>query len=120
MWMSSIDTPPPFVQADADVKEEKTTVERNLENIKERIATAARNIARKNKERDDIKNALDAQRNQLVERLRSANNWCGVYERRLAHLQQEEAGYRLLNDIRLGKIIPIVAENGTVADVTFS
>ena len=32
----------------------------------------------------------------------------------------EEAGYRLLNDIRLGKIIPVVAETGTVADVTFS
>lgn len=28
--------------------------------------------------------------------------------------------FRLMNDIRLGKIIPVVAENGTIANVTFS
>ena len=54
MWMSSIDTPPPFVQADAAVTQEKTAVERSLEQIKDRIARAERYIERKNKERDDI------------------------------------------------------------------
>ena len=120
MWMSSIDTPQPFVQADAAVTQEKTAVERSLEQIKDRIASVERNLARKSQEREDIKLALKRHHAHLVERMRNANSWYDVFERRLVRLKQEEAGYRLLNDIRLGKIIPVVAETGTVADVTFS
>lgn len=39
---------------------------------------------------------------------------------RIKDLKKEESIYRLINDIRLGKIIPVVAENGTIASVTFS
>jgi hypothetical protein len=39
---------------------------------------------------------------------------------RIKDLEKDEAILRLMNDIRLGKIIPVVAENGTIANVTFS
>ena len=39
---------------------------------------------------------------------------------RIKDLEKDESMLRLMNDIRLGKIIPVVAENGTIADVTFS
>lgn len=42
------------------------------------------------------------------------------HSERIKDLKREAAMLRLMNDIRLGKIIPVVAENGTVADVTFS
>ncbi len=42
------------------------------------------------------------------------------YTEELEKAKKRLAQCRLLNDIRLGKIIPVVAENGTVADVTFS
>ena len=42
------------------------------------------------------------------------------YTEELEKAKKHLAQYRLMNDIRLGKIIPVVAENGTVADVTFS
>ena len=42
------------------------------------------------------------------------------HSERIKDLKREAAMLRLMNDIRLGKIIPVIAETGTVADVTFS
>lgn len=39
---------------------------------------------------------------------------------RVVKANRKLAMLRLMNDIRLGKIIPVVAENGTIANVTFS
>ena len=39
---------------------------------------------------------------------------------RIVAANRKLATLRLMNDIRLGRIIPVIAETGTVADVTFS
>ena len=42
------------------------------------------------------------------------------YTDRMVKAQRRLATYRLMNDIRLGKILPVVAETGQLADVTFN
>ena len=42
------------------------------------------------------------------------------YTGRMVKAQRRLATYRLMNDIRLGKILPVVAETGNIANVTFS
>lgn len=34
--------------------------------------------------------------------------------------KQQKQMYRLLNDIRLGRILPVIKESGNLADVSFS
>ena len=57
--------------------------------------------------------ALSTERDTKIEQLKGA-------EHRKERDERNQAVFRLMNDIRLGKIIPVVAENGTIASVTFS
>lgn len=115
MWMASTNTFPTCT-AVAD----KTVVERNLDNVNARIAKVQGRLADKNDQIMASNKKFEEARERHERELRSISMWGGLYERRLNRLKQEQASYRLLNDIRLGKIIPVIAETGTVADVTFS
>lgn len=59
--------------------------------------------------------SLTSERNDKVAKLQHKKDRGWLKEEK-----QKYAIFRLLNDIRLGKIIPVVAENGTIASVTFS
>lgn len=67
-----------------------------------------------------IRNSLIKYRKRLGEGLdrilKEAKEFDEVWEDSIRTLNQ----YRLLNDIRIGKIIPIVADTGEVANVSFS
>ena len=63
----------------------------------------------------------------VEQELRNAENQVRVlnekiteYTGRIVAANRRLATYRLMNDIRLGKILPVVAETGNIANVTFS
>ena len=63
---------------------------------------------------------VEKEYNKAVEDVKSIKYAVCKYTEELQKAEKRLAQCRLMNDIRLGKIIPVVAENGTVADVTFS
>ena len=63
---------------------------------------------------------IEKEYNKALEDVKSIRHAVCKYTEELQKAEKRLAQYRLLNDIRLGKIIPVVAENGTVANVSFS
>lgn len=58
------------------------------------------------------KSALDHYKNSVENLVDAMHN--------LEQARSRRTVYRLMNDIRTGKIIPVVAETGEIANVTFS
>ena len=52
--------------------------------------------------------------------VKALTNNLNTIKGRIVAANRKLATLRLMNDIRLGRIIPVVAENGTIANVTFS
>ena len=63
---------------------------------------------------------VEKEYNKAFEDVKSITRAIFKYTEELDKAKKRLAQYRLMNDIRLGKIIPVVAENGTIASVTFS
>ena len=63
---------------------------------------------------------VEKEYNKALEDIKSIKYAVCKYTEELDKAEKRLAQYRLMNDIRLGKIIPVVAENGTIANVTFS
>ena len=63
---------------------------------------------------------VEKEYNKAVEDVKSIKYAVCKYTEELQKAEKHLAQCRLMNDIRLGKIIPVIAETGTVADVTFS
>lgn len=63
---------------------------------------------------------VEKEYNKAAEDVKSITYAIRKYTEELEKAEKRLAQYRLMNDIRLGKIIPVVAENGTIANVTFS
>lgn len=104
-----------------------THVEYKLQRTEQRLIASKKHLEQYIKRTTDTASTLA----KIEEEYRIAKDTCKknnerfftyilYYDKKISELEKELATYRLMNDIRLGKIIPVVAENGTVADVTFS
>lgn len=105
----------------------KTDVEKRLERVNHRLEAyskrRAATLARITVTREDLlvkRNAYEEALDKYRTATDSNNSWLAYHDRRIEELTKEQAVYRLMNDIRLGKILPVVAETGNVANVTFS
>lgn len=105
----------------------KTDVEKRLERVNRRLEAARKRraaaLARTTDIRDDLTAKHDAYKKALALYRAATNNtaaYISWHDRKIEELTKEQAVYRLMNDIRLGKILPVVAETGNIANVTFS
>lgn len=104
-----------------------THVEYKLQRTEQRLIASKKHLEQYVKRTTDLASTLA----KIEEEYRIAKDTCkknnerfstyiSYYDKKISELEKDLATYRLMNDIRLGKIIPVVAENGTIANVTFS
>lgn len=106
---------------------EKTDVEKRLERAtrrleisKKRLVDYATRSSEALKELEKAQAALKSAQSKYRYVAGHDDMHVRWHQRKVEELTKEQAVYRLMNDIRLGKILPIVAETGNIANVTFS
>ena len=106
---------------------EKTDVEKRLERVNRRLKVTKKHLAGYTGRSDEARKELEKAESAFklaknnYDYVASRNNmYIRWHQRKIDELTKEQAVYRLMNDIRLGKILPVVAETGNIANVTFS
>lgn len=117
---------PPLFSVMTPVKTEKTEVEKRLERVNRRLEIAKKQLtgytnhsSEARKELEKAQAALEKAQVQYQYVAGSNNTYIRWHQCKVDELTKEQAVYRLMNDIRLGKVLPVVAETGQLADVTF-